>query len=58
MDDGMRYLTSIILFLTVGLFLFSAYPLIEAGKLCIIMIIILISFVIGIINYFISGSQK
>jgi hypothetical protein len=54
MQESERYLTSTLVFLTVSLVLFSAVPLIEAGKLFLVGVVVVLSGVVAIVIYLYS----
>jgi hypothetical protein len=58
MQIGLRYLTSVLVFLTVGLLLLTAYPLLKEGESLIVVVIIFSSAMVGIVAFFLSGRTE
>ena len=54
MVDGQKYLTILLVFLTVSLVLFSAVPLLEEGKIVIVISILIGSMGVAAIADYIS----
>jgi len=58
MEQGLRYLNTILIFLTVGLLLFTAYPLIINGGLMISASIIVLSALVAGATFIYTGEFK
>jgi hypothetical protein len=55
MEQGLRYLNTIMIFLTVGLLLFTAYPMIVGGGLMIAALIIVLSALVAGATFVYTG---
>jgi exosortase/archaeosortase len=55
MEQGIRYLNTILIFLTVGLLLFTAYPMIVNGGVMIAAMIIILSALVALATFIYTG---
>jgi len=58
MEQGLRYLNTILIFLTVGLLLFSAYPMISAGGITIVILIFVLAGIVALATFIYTGEFK
>jgi hypothetical protein len=58
MEQGLRYQNTILVFLTVGLLLFTAYPLIINGGVMTAAFIIVLSALVASATFIYSGEFK
>jgi hypothetical protein len=58
MEQGMRYLNTVMIFLTVGLLLFTAYPMIIGGGLMIAALIIVLSALVAGATFVYTGEFR
>jgi hypothetical protein len=58
MEQGIRYLNTILVFLTVGLLLFSAYPMIIGGGITIAILIFILAGVVAAATFIYTGEFK
>jgi hypothetical protein len=58
MEQGIRYLNTILVFLTVGLLLFSAYPMLIGGGLSIAILIFVLSGLVALATFIYTGEFK
>lgn len=57
-DDGINYLTCLLIFLTVSLVLFTAYPMMEQGKVIPVITILIGSAIVAGIARTLSKPSK
>jgi hypothetical protein len=58
MEQGLRYMNTILVFLTVGLLLFSAYPMIIAGGLTVAVMIFILAGLVALATFIYTGEFK
>ena len=58
MEQGLRYLNTILVFLTVGLLIFSAYPMIIGGGLIIAILIFVLAGIVALATFIYTGEFK
>jgi uncharacterized membrane protein len=58
MEQGIRYLNTILIFLTVGLLLFSAYPMLIGGGLTVAILIFVLSGLVALATFIYTGEFK
>jgi hypothetical protein len=58
MEQGLRYMNTILVFLTVGLLLFSAYPMIIGGGLMITILIFILAGLVALATFIYTGEFK
>jgi hypothetical protein len=58
MEQGLRYMNTILVFLTVGLLLFSAYPMIIAGGLMITVLIFILAGLVALSTFIYTGEFR
>jgi hypothetical protein len=58
MEQGLRYMNTILVFLTVGLLLFSAYPMIIGGGLMIAILIFILAGLVALATFIYTGEFK
>jgi hypothetical protein len=58
MEQGLRYMNTILVFLTVGLLLFSAYPMIIGGGLTVAILIFILAGVVALATFIYTGEFK
>jgi hypothetical protein len=58
MEQGLRYLNTVLVFLTVGLLLFSAYPMIIAGGIMIAILIFVLAGIVALATFIYTGEFK
>jgi uncharacterized membrane protein len=55
MEQGLRYMNTILVFLTVGLLIFSAYPMIIGGGLTIAILIFVLAGIVALATFIDTG---
>ena len=58
MEQGLRYMNTILVFLTVGLLIFSAYPMIIGGGLMIAILIFVLAGIVALATFIYTGEFK
>jgi uncharacterized membrane protein len=58
MEQGIRYLNTILIFLTVGLLLFSAYPMLIGGGLTVAILIFVLAGLVALATFIYTGEFK
>jgi len=58
MEQGLRYMNTVLVFLTVGLLLFSAYPMIIGGGLMIAILILILSGLVALATFIYTAEFK
>lgn len=58
MEQGLRYMNTILVFLTVGLLIFSAYPMIVSGGLTIVILIFVLAGIVALATFIYNGEFK
>lgn len=58
MEQGLRYMNTILVFLTVGLLIFSAYPMIVSGGLTIVILIFVLAGIVALATFIYTGEFK
>jgi uncharacterized membrane protein len=58
MEQGLRYMNTILVFLTVGLLIFSAYPMIIGGGLTIAILIFVLAGIVALATFIYTGEFK
>ena len=58
MEQGLRYMNTILVFLTVGLLLFSAYPMIIGGGLMIAILILILAGLVALATFIYTAEFK
>jgi uncharacterized membrane protein len=58
MEQGLRYLNTILIFLTVGLLLFSAYPMLIGGGLTVAILIFVLAGLVALATFIYTGEFK
>jgi len=58
MEQGLRYMNTILVFLTVGLLLFSAYPMIIGGGLMIAVLILVLAGLVALATFIYTAEFK
>lgn len=58
MEQGLRYMNTILVFLTVGLLLFSAYPMIIGGGLMISILIFILAGIVALATFIYTAEFK
>jgi len=58
MEQGLRYLNTILVFLTVGLLLFSAYPMLIGGGLTVAILIFVLAGLVALSTFIYTGEFK
>jgi uncharacterized membrane protein len=58
MEQGLRYLNTILVFLTVGLLLFSAYPMLIGGGLTVAILIFVLAGLVALATFIYTGEFK
>ena len=58
MEQGLRYMNTILVFLTVGILLFSAYPMIIGGGLMITILIFILAGLVALATFIYTGEFK
>jgi hypothetical protein len=58
MEQGLRYMNTILVFLTVGLLIFSAYPMIIGGGISIAIMIFVLAGIVALATFIYTGEFK
>jgi hypothetical protein len=58
MEQGLRYMNTILVFLTVGLLILSAYPMIIGGGLTIAILIFVLAGIVALATFIYTGEFK
>lgn len=58
MEQGIRYLNTILVFLTVGLLLFSAYPMLIGGGLTVAILIFILAGLVALSTFIYTGEFR
>jgi hypothetical protein len=58
MEQGLRYMNTILVFLTVGMLIFSAYPMIIGGGITIAILIFVLAGIVALATFIYTGEFK